>query len=694
MTETIAREAACTGLGEARLGPASKDPDLSPETEALERRGPESSNAYPELTILTNVPIVDLSVQEDKDRRVHIRIPDSKISPIRPVSCDADVEPLINYLNGGENSGTHVFAWSPDDSICSTRLSGNVVVYTLRDLDSGRVEGGLGGTSVQLCDALAYGLRFLTRYSLLELWVLYVSSPHGTVPRTYLTAVTTPSDHRLTILQLQLKGSRVANGLLTPTIPTSFLKALVGCDLASGKKEPGAEKSILWITHHAVLHLLKIIEEFNTTLKDMDCKTIQVDVSHLIRVGEELSEVLMGYTPTQGMLDALAVLERGIAEVGKPTSIHTKCGRISFSGTTEDAQLLAGLLPTLYDTWPEESRIFFIGHHLLSLLCLTDSVATMQTDVLFGLLQRVDRTTTQGQGKGRVILSSQLLQSDIWRGMYESDTMTLSDVNHERLEEDARPCSQPKSDGGERFVAELDSFDNVLDLIEIKPADFVGTALTSSRCFRGPRTGRQKFLLSQTNVAVAPDMVLTHAESDTQVSISQTASMEERMRRLLSSKHIDVEHLTELGSASESQHSLEDMLTYSIVERMNAHEKEKLLRTIADNKRTSLDSIREMVAHTLEELDAYYASDNFVEDVRRAAHEIPPQSDLAALIIATTKPLTAQEALKRPAPEPLPRNPFTQIVRAIRRTFKRRSLAISRVKSQQASVVVSRAFNG
>lgn len=694
MTETIAREAACTGVPEAGLDPGSGDPGLGPVAGAFERPGPESSNVYPELAILTNVPIIDLSLQEDKGRRVHVRIPDSRISPIRPVSRDGDIEPLINYLDKANGPGSHVFAWSPDDSICSTRLNGNVVVYTLRDLDPERFNGNTNRASSLLCDGLAHGLKFLAQYSLLELWILYVSSLHGTVPRTYLTTVTTPSDHRLTILQLQQKGSRVANGLLTPAIPISFLRALADCDPVPTTKDPQADKGVLWVARHAVLHLLGIIDDFSTALKSLGYTTVPIDVSHLTRVGEELAEVLVGYEPTKGMLDALSVLVHGISEVTIPTSIHTKCARISVSGDTEQDQFLAGLVPTLYNTWPEEFRTLFFGHHMISVLCLADNVSTMQTDVLFGLLQRVERTTTQGHGKGRVILSSQLLQSDIWRGMYESDTMTLSDVNHEGPGQDGRPCSQPKSDGGERFVAELDSFDNVLDLIEIKPADFVGTALTSSKCFRGPRTGRQKFLLSQTNVAVAPDMVLTHAESDTQVSISQTASMEERMRRLLSSKHIDVEHLTELGSASESQHSLEDMLTYSIVERMNAHEKEKLLRTIADNKRTSLDSIREMVAHTLEELDAYYASNNFVEDVRRAAHEIPPQSDLAALIIATTKPLTAQEALKRPVPEPLPRNPFTQIVRAIRRTFKRRSLAISRVKSQQASMAASRGLTG
>lgn len=260
-------------------------------------------------------------------------------------------------------------------------------------------------------------------------------------------------------------------------------------------------------------------------------------------------------------------------------------------------------------------------------------------------------------------------------------------------------------------------------------------------------------------VAAAPAMVLTanlSADSINDSCINPPVSIEERLRKLLFDRKVDLSHMTyrsggtsesdgepplqksaqqdpsirtrslvSLGGrstrssgsfGSESSISLEDMLTYSLVEKMNAQEKMKLMATIAHNSGTTIEDINELILQTMNEIDIYYASNRFLEDIRNAANAIVPNSDLATLILLGANPeqLTAEDAVhgtlqdlakfrsvetarleagKASAESSEQRKErggmFTRMISVIRGAFGRRSRAILSVESQGKSLILS-----
>ncbi|EFO63571.1 Hypothetical protein GLP15_3985 [Giardia lamblia P15] len=260
-------------------------------------------------------------------------------------------------------------------------------------------------------------------------------------------------------------------------------------------------------------------------------------------------------------------------------------------------------------------------------------------------------------------------------------------------------------------------------------------------------------------VAAAPAMVLTanlSADSVNDSCIDPPVSIEERLRKLLFDRKVDLSHMTyrsggtsesdgspslqkptqydpgtrtkslaSLGGrsirssgsfGSESSISLEDMLTYSLVEKMNAQEKMKLMATIAHNSGTTIEDINELILQTMNEIDIYYASNRFLEDIRNAANAIVPNSDLATLILLGTNPkqLTAEDAVhgtlqdlvksrsietrkldaEKTSTESLEQRKekggmFTRMISVIRGAFGRRSRAILSVESQGKSLILS-----
>ena len=254
-------------------------------------------------------------------------------------------------------------------------------------------------------------------------------------------------------------------------------------------------------------------------------------------------------------------------------------------------------------------------------------------------------------------------------------------------------------------------------------------------------------------VAAAPAMVLTanlSADSIRDSCVNPPVSIEERLRKLLFDRNVDLSHVTyqsgentesdgeqsalrpgqrdislrvnsfscsersmrkSTSFGSESSISLEDMLTYSLVEKMNAQEKMKLMATIAHNSGTTIEDINELILQTMNEIDIYYASNRFLEDIRNAANAIVPNSDLANLILLGTvnpEQLTADDAIhgtlqdlaksrsaeankKIESSEPKKERGgmFTRMISTIRGAFGRRSRAILSAESQGKSLILS-----
>ena len=254
-------------------------------------------------------------------------------------------------------------------------------------------------------------------------------------------------------------------------------------------------------------------------------------------------------------------------------------------------------------------------------------------------------------------------------------------------------------------------------------------------------------------VAAAPAMVLTanlSADSIRDSCVNPPVSIEERLRKLFFDRNVDLSHVTyqsgentesdgeqsalrpgkrdislransfscsersmrkSTSFGSESSISLEDMLTYSLVEKMNAQEKMKLMATIAHNSGTTIEDINELILQTMNEIDIYYASNRFLEDIRNAANAIVPNSDLANLILLGTvnpEQLTADDAIhgtlqdlaksrsaeankKIESSEPKKERGgmFTRMISTIRGAFGRRSRAILSAESQGKSLILS-----
>lgn len=261
-------------------------------------------------------------------------------------------------------------------------------------------------------------------------------------------------------------------------------------------------------------------------------------------------------------------------------------------------------------------------------------------------------------------------------------------------------------------------------------------------------------------IAAAPAMVLTanlSADSVENSHVNPPVSIEGRLRKLLFDRNVDLSHMTyqsgeDTGSdgdqaeqkptrldsslrnkslvsvgdfstqkscsfGSESSISLEDMLTYSLVEKMNAQEKMKLMATIANNTGTTIQDINDFIMQTMHEIDVYYASNRFLEDIRNAANAIAPNSDLANLILLGTlnpEKLTAEDAIhgtiqdlaKSRSAEAASSEArkgttdlstqkkerggmFTRMISTIRGAFGRRSRAILSTESQGKSLILS-----